>query len=647
MTEVMSSQRGFWRSAWQVLKTIQARLRFIVILIGIGLVIGNWSTITSYYEKWTRTGAEEHAAGAAFEWFCPMHPQIVRDTNKEKCPICHMDLARRRKGTGQPEALPPGIVNRVQLTPYRIVLAGIQTWEVQRLPLQKEITAFGSVEFNETKQAHIAAIKKGRIVKLFVNYTGQMVEKDEKLALLDVRYSAELTVTLEDLINARLAGNKEREQLARKRLRYWDLTDKQIDELLTEEQIAEFKKTGKVNTQIAMYSPIKGHVIKKYQREGSFVEEGMPLYDVDDLETVWIEAQVYEADQALLKKDQLVTATTEAFPNRTFQGKLDFVYPHLDQSSRTLTVRFHMPNPGHWLRPGMYVTVTLKVPPTAMAAYSAALADDAERNNGRVLAVPDNAVIDTGKLKIVYREAAPTVFEGVEVQLGPRMALPGSSLAYYPVLKGLQAGDSVVTNGSFLIDAETRLNAAAGSIYFGGSGGKSGSSGVTVRPSTPLSEEAEEQKALAELAKLGPADRALAIAQKFCPVLPTSRLGSMGAPVKVFLDGKPVFLCCSTCKERAEADPKGTLKKVEELKAKPPIAPVKQFEIRGKITEIDRQRLRVTLDHEDIPGLMKGMEMPFPVENAKVLEGLKNGDQVKGRLSRKASGLTITHLEKR
>ena len=133
------------------------------------------------------------------------------------------------------------------------------------MPLAKEVTTFGSVEFNETKEAHIAARQKARIVKLFVNYTGQMVEKGEKLAVLDVRYSPELTVTLEDLRRARQRGDRDAEDMARQRLKLWDVGDGQIE---------EFLRTGKVGTELTITSPIKGHVIKKYQREGSFVEEG-------------------------------------------------------------------------------------------------------------------------------------------------------------------------------------------------------------------------------------------------------------------------------------------------------------------------------------------------------------------------------------
>src|SRR5581483_11264596 len=123
----------------------------------------------------------------------------------------------------------------------------------------------------------------------------------DKLALLDVRYSPELSVTLEDLQRARKSGNAEAERLALKRLRVWDVG---------EEQVKEFLRTGKVGTQMTVTSPIAGHVIKKYQREGAFVDEGTPLYDVADLDSVWVMAQVYEADQGLLKEGLPVRATT-------------------------------------------------------------------------------------------------------------------------------------------------------------------------------------------------------------------------------------------------------------------------------------------------------------------------------------------------
>ncbi|HEV3235508.1 MAG TPA: efflux RND transporter periplasmic adaptor subunit, partial [Gemmataceae bacterium] len=350
-----ATEHDFWWKVWQVAKVAQARLRFIAILAAIGALIASWDTLSNYYEKWTRPlyGATAEPSGE-YEYFCPMHTFIVRDTPKEKCPICHMDLSRRKKESDKAEPLPAGTVSRVQLSPYRVVLAGVQTREVSYLPLVKEVKTVGTIEFNETMERRIAARQKARILKLSVNYTGQMVEKGEELATLDVRYSPELNVTLEDLVRAQKGGNKELEDMARKRLELWDIG---------EEQIKEFMRTGRIGTKLTIRSPIKGHVTKRYQKEGDYVDEGMPLYDVVDLDSVWIEAQVYEADQGMLHEGQTVSATTLALPNEVFTGKLAFIYPHLDENTRTLTTRFELPNPGHKLRPGMYATVKIAIAP--------------------------------------------------------------------------------------------------------------------------------------------------------------------------------------------------------------------------------------------------------------------------------------------
>jgi len=186
---------------------------------------------------------------------------------------------------------------------------------------------------------------------------------------------------------------------------------------------------------------------------------------------------------------------------------------------------------------------------------------------GRALAVPERAVIDTGSQQIVYREVLPGQYEGVKVVLGPRLT-GADDVLYFPVLQGLTAGERVVTSGSFLLDAETRLNPAAGSIYFGGSsgGGKSQAATVSaVRPSTP---EDDDLKFAAVLAKMTPADRRLAEEQRECPVLVGSRLGSMGLPIKVVLDGEPVFLCCRTCEAKARANPATVVMKAQSLRVK-------------------------------------------------------------------------------
>jgi Cu(I)/Ag(I) efflux system membrane fusion protein len=531
-----------------------ARLRFIAVLIAVGGVIAYWDTLNAYYEKWTRPllGAEA-AASADTEYWCPMHPTIVRD-HPDKCPICAMPLSRRKKGDKEEdEALPPGIVSRVQLTPYKVAVAGIETAEVGYQPLTRDITAVGFVEFDERKLARITvrATGKSRIDKLYANVTGQAVEKGQSLAEL---YSPDLVVTTQNLLDARRAGNGSLEEMARDRLRLWGIDQGQIDRIVA---------AGKAVTHLTIRAPLSGTVIKKYQVEGEYVEEGARLYDVADLSTVWIEAQVYEDDLAFLTEGMAASLTTKAYPNRTFPGgRLAFIQPHLDAATRTVKVRFDVDNPHRDLRPGMFATVTLRVagagvkPPTA----SASAREKEAFQRGLVLAVPERAVIDTGSRKLVYREEEPDVFEGVEVRLGSR------SGGYYPVLRGLREGDRVATTGSFLIDAETRLTGAAG-MYFGSSGGPHAEHGAAAGPARPSMTRDEDAKVREVLAKLGDADRRLADEQVYCPVLNT-RLGSMGVPVAVTLLGERIFVCCKGCIKKARADEQATLDRVAQLKAR-------------------------------------------------------------------------------
>src|SRR5262249_5716115 len=217
---------SFWGKVWI------ARLRFIAILAAVGLVIVKWDTLKAYYEKWTRPAAAQATAAGDTEFCCPMHPTVVRD-HPDKCPICGMPLSQRKKGeAGDGEPLPPGVVSRVQLTPYRLALAGVQTWPVAYQPLTREIRTVGFVECDQRKLAPISArvTGKSRIDRLHVNVTGQTVRKGDPLAKL---YSPDLVVTVQNLLDARgNVSNASLVRMARDRLRLWGIDDDQIDAIL-------------------------------------------------------------------------------------------------------------------------------------------------------------------------------------------------------------------------------------------------------------------------------------------------------------------------------------------------------------------------------------------------------------------------------
>jgi Cu(I)/Ag(I) efflux system membrane fusion protein len=562
-----------------------ARLRFIVVLLAIGAVIAYWDTLRAYYEKITRPASAAVAAASDLEFSCPMHPSIVRD-HPDKCPICGMPLSKRKKDEDD-EPLPAGVIDRRQLSPYRVALAGIQTSEIGYLPLKRETRAVGFVEFDERRLARIPVrvTGKSRIDKLYVNVTGQEVRAGDPLAEL---YSPDLVVTVQNLLDARAANNVALERVARDRLSLWGIAEDQIKALL---------KTDKPITHVTIRSSIGGHVIKKYQVEGEYVEEGARLFDVADLSTVWVEAQLYEDELVFLKEGLEVAATVKAFPGRTFPGHIAFIHPHLDAPTRTLRVRFNVENPGHDLRPGMYASVKLIRPAAATGTVKAALDEDWQTElaadslpriwsgsalpfissgadplmkvgiarglaaSGLVLAVPESAVIDTGSRKLVYRQAAAGVFDAIEVRLAPLCE------GFYPVLRGLQAGDRVATAGAFLLDAETRLTTGGGGYVTASAAPSADKRPNGVRPSMNL--DPQETKIQLNLGKLNPIDRKLAEGQRVCVVQQKNRLGSMGVPIKIMVRNQPVFLCCGGCEDEAKENPDATLATVEKLKAGP------------------------------------------------------------------------------
>ncbi|MBV8270249.1 MAG: efflux RND transporter periplasmic adaptor subunit, partial [Planctomycetaceae bacterium] len=507
-----------------VVKVVELRLRFVALMAATALVFAYWDDLWNRYDKWMRPASGGHATVSGIEYYCPMHPQVVQD-EPGSCPICGMPLAKRKKG--EKATLPPGVLARVQLAPFRVAQAGIKTAEVAYAPLTQTLTTVGSVAFDERRLANIVSKVPGksRVEKLHVNFTGQDVEVGQTLAEL---YSPELSQAIQELLNAaRRAGQSvqpqaavarslvaDRQEMVRasaEKLRRWGITQAQIDQTL---------KTGKTDFTIPILSPIRGHVFKKNVVEGQEVPEGYAMFEVADLRTVWVQAQIYESQLGLIHLGQPVEASVEAYPGETFSGKVEFIQPHLDPSTRTVEVWYALENPGHRLRPGMFATVTLKTSIAETPEFRARVAaarrsggvgrlaslmaeaqktcpvTDAELGTmGPPIAVevgerkvwtccdacPPKLKADPSKylarLEPPPRDEVLSVPESAVIDTGTRKVVyvesePGvfegrevvlgpRTGSRFPVLEGLAPGEKVAAAGAFLIDAESRINPGA------------------------------------------------------------------------------------------------------------------------------------------------------------------------------------------
>lgn len=590
-TDVMPHTR--WQKFRLVGLVILKRVRFIAVLVAVGAFIGYWDTVMNYWEKWTRPqGVASRELEPGHEFYCPMDPQVVRSTYEPngdvpKCPICGMPLSERKKG--EAAKLPEGITGRVQLSPERIQLAGIKTVAVGYRPVAKQTKTVGYITFDESRLSRIVTRVEGYVEKLYVDKTYTIVHKGDPLAEI---YSPELFSTARELVLAtRSGGVADLAAAARNKLLLLGVSQQEIDGIVA---------SGQPSPRLVIRSPQQGYVVDKKIVVGASVEAKMTLFEVADLSTVWVEAEVYEKDIPFLQVGQEVEATVEACPNRAFVGQIALIHPQLEAATRTNRIRLILDNPQHELRPGMFARVRINTPLESIEPFKSVAG-----KSGRVvltgsdgantlpqyefLCVPERAVVDTGSKKVVYVEREPGMFEGVEVELGPRQD------DYYPVTKGLKPGDKVAAAGGFLIDAETRLNPAAAATYFGASGGPQSGGRPSAPPApsqrpgdqapavpskpvqspagVPGQPEAEREPRVAVAApteddlknieQLPEADRQQAIAQRICPVTGAA-LGSMGVPSKITLRGQPVFLCCKGCMGKAKRNPDEMLKKLAE-----------------------------------------------------------------------------------
>lgn len=357
---------------------------------------------------------------------CSMHPQ-VRENEPGDCPICGMELIptdELDEGNGSTQN-----PNAVQISQAAVALADIQTSEVrQDIPVQ-ESRLPGKVVVNQNLVSNITAHFPGRVRELYVDFTGDYIRKGQRLASI---YSPELITAQRELLEtARFKDQNPRlYESARRKLMLWEFPEETIDQI---------ERSGEVMEELDFFAPVSGYVSEISISREDHISEGMMMYRITDLSDVWIEFEAYESAIGGLSTGDEVKFQVSSLGGQTFSGEVDFIEPFLSAESRTVKVRVTTENPNKRMKPGMF----------AEGVISSSSAQTEK------LLVPRSAVMWTGKRSIVFvdvSEGGSPAFEAREVELGPRA---GDD---YVIESGVEAGEQVVTNGTFKVDAAAQLS---------------------------------------------------------------------------------------------------------------------------------------------------------------------------------------------
>ncbi|WP_040247507.1 efflux RND transporter periplasmic adaptor subunit [Psychroserpens mesophilus] len=389
-------------------------------LLAVGLLLG-WLLFGSSSNEETEHNHNEVSETNQM-WTCSMHPQIMQPESGD-CPICGMDLIPA-------ESSADGLLaDQFKLTENAMALANIQTTVVGKGNIDgNTLKLSGKIAENEEANAVQVSYFSGRIERLNISFTGEEVRKGQLLATI---YSPELYAAQQELITA--SSLKESQpalyKAVRNKLKLWKLSESQINQI---------EETQKVKENFPVYATVSGTVTEKLVEQGDYIKQGQPLLKIANLNTVWANFDVYENQIDLFKKGQEVLVTTNAYANKEFKGKVDFIEPILNTKTRTVTLRVVLNNKNDVFKPGMFVTANI---------------ERVASSNDEVLTIPASAVLWTGERSVVYLKTNPdqTVFEMREVVLGNQI---GNE---YEVLEGLFVGNEIVTNGTFTVDAAAQL----------------------------------------------------------------------------------------------------------------------------------------------------------------------------------------------
>lgn len=333
----------------------------------------------------------------------------------------------------------PGIPRgEVSIDPRRQQLTGVRTAHVERRPIEERVRTTGAIRYDETRLVDVNVKVEGYIRDLYADSTGQAVRKGQPLFTL---YSPDLLNTA----NEYLLALKTRDQMqqstiadarqradalvaaARQRLALWDLPD---------DDIRAIENNRRTEAAVVFRSPASGFILEKQAVKGLHVVPGQTLYRIADVSAVWVEADVYESEVAAIRVGSTATVVIDAYPNETFTGRAVYIYPYVDEKTRTNKVRFAFANPRGRLKPGMYATVEL-------------------RSGGAPgLTVPADAVLDSGSEQVVFLAKGDGIFEPRKVRIGRRV---GDSIQ---IVEGLEEGEQVATGAAFFLDSESQVRGA-------------------------------------------------------------------------------------------------------------------------------------------------------------------------------------------
>ncbi|NOZ48113.1 MAG: efflux RND transporter periplasmic adaptor subunit [Chlorobi bacterium] len=376
-------------------------------------------------------------------WTCSMHPQIRMD-KPGKCPICGMTLIPV-EGGGEEELS----ISEIKMSETAMKIAQVQTVIIEKKAPYKEVYFPGKIKADERNISKLTARFGGRIEKLFVNFTGEKVVKGQKLASI---YSPDLVTAQKELFEAMKykEDNPTFYKASRNKLKLWDLTEKQINEIET---------SGEPQFYFDVVSPITGTITMRHVALGDYVKEGDQLFEVINLNHLWVMFDAYESDIPWVKLGDKINFTVKSMPSKDFSSIVTFIDPVVDPKRRVAYVRTELDNTKGLLKPGMFTSGILK---TMLPGIKNAIT------------VPKSAILWTGKRAVVYVKVPgkEMVFEHREIKLGEDAG------DYYIVTQGLKENEEVAANGVFKIDAAAQLLSKQSMMSPAGGGPAGGMAGM-------------------------------------------------------------------------------------------------------------------------------------------------------------------------